>query len=83
MYLKAPPNGLDAIQQRKSMAIYVLCIERGAGIISICPYASIVLPRVNFQLIGKEVAKPDTVRFGVLPCLCRPAIESMKDEDSR
>lgn len=65
------------------MTIYGLCIESGAGIISVCPYTSIVLPRVYPKLLGEKVAKPDAVRFGVLPCLRRPAVESVKDEYSK
>lgn len=65
------------------MAVYILSIERGTGIVPIGPYPGVVPPRVSLEVIGKEVAEPDAVRFGMLPCFCWPAIESMKDEDSR
>jgi hypothetical protein len=64
------------------MAVYALCVESKIGIISVCPYASIVLPRVYSKLIGEEVSKPDALCFGVLPRLRRSTAEAVKDDHS-
>jgi hypothetical protein len=73
-HLVSSPNRVHTAQQGCSMPIYILRVKSGAGIVSVRPNPSIALLQLRLEVRRQEIAKPDTVCLGVLPCFCGVAV---------